>query len=558
VLSLNKHIIGNIGTALWTLFASVICVLLIACANVANLLLARAAARQKEIAIRSALGATRSRLIRQLLTESVVLSLVGGVLGVVIAYGGVRLLISLNPPNLPRLSEINLDSRVLGFTFIVAIVTGLLFGLAPALQASKPNLNETLKEGSRGSTGGLGRQRIRSALVVAEVALTVLLLIAAGLMLRSFYSLQNVKPGFDPANTLTMTLNLPSSKYTDDQQIKSFYEQVLSAVAALPGVQLAGAVSSLPLTTNVVERLRFTVEGHPPANPADVPRANIRRITSGYFSTMRIPLIEGRFFNERDRDDSPPVAIVNQTMSSAYWPGEDPVGRRLTVPSLGSTPREVVGVVADVKHSSLDSESGAEIYVPSLQKPFSLMTLVVHTSGEPLSMSGAVRGAILSVDRGQPAYDIKTMQDVVSDSLSQPRLYTVLLGVFGALAMILAAVGIYGVMAYSVTQRTHEIGIRMALGAQQGDILKMVVGQGMVLTVIGTVIGLTVIGAVIGLLAVFGLTGAMEALPFSVGSRDLATFIGIPLVLALIAFLSSYIPARRATKIDPMIALRVE
>jgi putative ABC transport system permease protein len=549
VVPLRKQIVGDVESALVILLAAVGCVLLIACANVANLLLARASARQKEIAVRSALGARRLRLIRQLLTESVLLSVIGGALGLLAAFGGIKLLVALNPPNIPRLSEVNLDGRVLAFTFLVAIFTGLVFGLAPALEASKPNLNESLKEGARGSTGGLRRQRIRSLLVVSEMALTVLLLIAAGLMLKSFYSLQQVNPGFDPRNTLTMVVNLPSSKYADDHQIESFYEQTLNAIRGLPGVQSVGAVTSLPLTTTVIERLRFTVEGHPPASPSEVPRANVRRISSDYFTAMRIALVSGRFFTERDREGSPPVAIINETMAGRYWPGEEPVGRRIAIPSLGATPREVVGVVADVKHSSLAAESGVEVYVPYLQKPLTIMTLVVHGASDPLRMTGAVRAAILSVDRNQPVYDVKTMEQVLSDSISQPRLYTLLLGVFASLAVILAAVGIYGVMNYTVTQRIHEIGIRLALGAQRGDILRMIVGQGMFLALIGMMIGLV---------AAFLLTRAMETLLFGVSTKDVTTFIAIPLVLALVALLSSYIPAKRAAHIDTMIALRYE
>lgn len=547
-VTLREQFVGKIGPALAVLLAAVGLVLLIACANVASLLLARAAARRKEVAIRAALGAGRLRLIRQLLTESVLLAVIGSGVGLLVAYGGIRLLLALNPANIPRLSEIDIDGRVLGFTFLVAILTGVIFGLAPALQASKPDLNETLKEGARGSTGGLGRQRVRSLLVISEVALTALLLIAAGLMLRSFYSLQMVKPGFDPENTLTMMVNLPPSKYADDHQIEAFYEQALERIEGLPGVQSAGAVTSLPLTTTVIIRSRFTVDGHPPPNPSEVPRANFRSISHDYFRAMRISLLKGRFFTEQDRDKSPPVVIINQTMADRNWPGEDPVGRRLTILFLGVS-REVVGIVADVKHSSLDTESGAEMYVPYLQKPFNFMALVARTASDPLKLTGAVRSAILSVDRNQPVYDVKTMQDVVADSVSQPRLYTLLLGVFASLAVILAALGVYGVMNYSVTQRTHEIGIRMALGAQPSDILKMVVGQGMLLAVIGLVIGLV---------AAFLLTREMESLLFEVSARDMATFVGIPLVLAAVSFLSSYIPARRATRIDPMIALRYE
>jgi putative ABC transport system permease protein len=549
VVSLREHIVGKIQSALVVLLAAVGFVLLIACANVANLLLARAATRQKEIAIRTAMGAGRLRLIRQMLTESVLLSVVGGAFGLALAYGEIKLLLSLNPANIPRLSDIVIDGRVLAFTFLIAILTGIIFGLAPALQASKTELNETLKEGARGSTGGINRQRVRSLLVISEVALTVLLLIGAGLMLKSFYSLQRVNPGFNPANTLTMMINLPVSKYADDHQVQAFFEQVLNRVSVLPGVQSAGTVTGLPLTTTSVIRLRFIVDAHPPASASEVPRANFRSISHDYFRAMGIPLVKGRSFTEQDRDKSPPLVIINETMANRYWPGEDAIGKRMTIPSLGGVSREIAGVVADVKHSGLDTESGAEMYVPYLQKPFNFMALVIRTTSEPLSLTGAVRSEIQAIDKSQPVYDVKTMQQVVGDSVSQPRLYTLLLGIFGALALTLAVVGIYGVMNYSVVQRRHEIGIRMALGAQRGDILKMVVGQGMLLALVGIATGLT---------AALILTRVMESLLFGVSARDLATFVVIPLVLAAFAFVSSYIPARKATRVDPMIALRYE
>lgn len=549
IVPLREHIIGKIQSALLVLLVAVGFVLLIACANVANLLLARAAARRKEIAIRTALGAGRLRLIRQLLTESILLALVGAAFGLLLAYGGIRLLRGLNPANIPRLTEIDIDGRVLGFTFLIAILTGIIFGLAPALQASKADLNETLKEGARGSTGGINRQRVRSLLVVFEVALTVLLLIGAGLMIKSFISLQNVNPGFNPENTLTMMVNLSTSEYSDEHQVEAFFEQALKKIEALPGVQSAGVVTSVPLTTTSIIRLRFIVDEHPPANAAEVPRANYRSISHNYFRAMSIPLVKGRFFTEQDRDKSPAVVTVNETMANRYWPGEEPIGKRLTIPFLEGVSREVVGVVADVKHSSLDTESGAEMYVPYLQKPFNFMAVVARTASDPLSMVNAVRGEILSVDKKQPVYDVKTMQQIVSESVSQPRLYMLLLGIFAALALVLAAVGIYGVMNYSVAQRTHEIGIRMALGAQRGDILKMIVGQGMLLAIIGIALGLV---------AAFVLTRVIESLLFGVGARDVATFCVIPVVLAVVAFLSSYIPGRRATRVDPMVALRYE
>jgi putative ABC transport system permease protein len=548
IVSLHKQIIGNIKPALLVLLAAVVSVLLIACANVANLLLARAAARQKEFAVRAALGASRFRLIRQLLAESLLLSLIGGALGLVLAFAGIKLLLSLNPPNIPRIGEINVDGRVLGFTLLVSILTGIIFGLAPALQASKPDLNETLKESSRGSTGGRGRQRIRGLLVISEIVVTTVLLIIASLMVKSFWSLQNVNPGFNPDNTLTMMVNLPPGKYSENHQIIGYYEQLLKRIETLPGVQSVGAVTNLPLTSTVV-RFRFTIDGRPPATPGERLVATTGAINSGYFRTIGIPLLTGRYFTEQDRDKSPSVVIINDTIARRYWPGEDPIGRHLTLPSLGGISREVVGVVGDIKHSGLDTESGAQMYLPYLQRPWTFMSLVVRAQSDPARMAEVVRHEIAVLDANQSAYDVKTMQQVVSESVSQPRLYTLLLGVFAAVAVILAAVGIYGVMNYLVTQRVHEIGIRMALGAQATDIFKIIVGQGMLLALTGVVIGVVA--------AFFG-TRIMESLLFGVSTKDLTTFLGIPLVLVAIAFLSIYLPARRAMKVDPMVALRQE
>jgi len=549
LVTMHKQVVGDIGSALAVLIASVGAVLLIACGNVANLLLARAAGRQKEIAIRTALGAARARIIRQLLTESVLLGLAGGLLGLAMAFLGIKLLVALNPPNIPRLNEINIDVRVLGFTFVISLLTGLIFGLAPALQASRPNLNETLKEGARGSSVG-GGHHIRRALVVLEMLLTTVLLITVGLMIRSFVSLQRVNPGFNPKGALTMWVSLPASKYTEDKQLRGFYQQALGRIESLPGVSSVGVITSLPLTSNVIARFRFTIDGRVPATPNERLTANYRAINHDYFHAMGINLLKGRTFTEQDNEQAPPVVIINETMAKRFWESEDEsVGKRMTIPSTGNASREIVGVVADVKHSSLDADSGFEFYVPYPQKPFNVMNLIVRTETDPMGLARSVREAVLAADPTESVYDVKTLQQVVGDSLSQPRLYTVLLSIFAAVALVLAGVGIYGVMNNTVSQRIHEIGIRLALGAQRSDILKMVVGQGMMLAMIGIVLGLA---------TAFVLTRLMESLLFGVSARDLVTFLAIPAVLAVVAFLSTFIPALRATRVDPMIALRYE
>jgi putative ABC transport system permease protein len=548
LVPLHRQIVGDIKPALLLLLAAVGLVLLIACANVANLLLARAAARRKEIAIRVALGATRARLIRQLLTESVMLALVGGVLGAGLAWIGLRLLVGTNPANIPRLGEIEIDGRVLGFTLVVSLLTGLVFGLVPALQASRPDLNETLKEGSRGSTGGIGRHRVRSVLVVTEVALTQMLLIGAGLMIKSFYSLQEVDPGFNADSVLTMQVTLPPLKYAEDAQIKAFYEQALKRIEALPGVLAAGAATTLPMTENLITR-RFTVDGRAPSAPNERLVGNYAAVSPEYFRAMGIRLISGRSFADYDRDTSQQVIIINETTRRLFWPNEDPIGKRISITAEGGISREIVGVVADVKLSSLDADSGLGIYEPYLQFPWSFMAIVVRTAGDPLGIAAAVRSEILAVDRAQPVYDVKTMAQILGDSVSQQRLYMLLLAIFAAIALVLAAVGIYGVMNYSVNQRRHEIGIRMAIGAQPSNILKMIVGQGMMLASIGVVIGIG---------AAFFLGRLLEVLLFGVSGRDPITFVVFPIVLVLVALVSSYFPARRATRVDPMIALRAE
>jgi putative ABC transport system permease protein len=548
LVPMHRQIVGDMKPALLLLLAAVGLVLLIACANVANLLLARAAARQKEIAIRVALGAGRGRLIRQLLTESVMLSLVGGAFGAVLAWLGLRLLVRINPANVPRLESIQIDGRVLAFTLVVSVLTGLVFGLVPALQASRPDLNEALKEGSRGSTGGIGRKRFRNILVVTEVALTQMLLIAAGLVIKSFYTLQHVNPGFSADNLLTMQVTLPPSKYSEDHQTLAFFEQSLRRIEALPGVEVAGAATSLPLTANSLAR-RFTIDGRAPASPNERLIANYAAVSPEYFHAMRISLLNGRSFSAQDRDKSQQVVIINDSMRRRFWPDENPLGKHISITAEAGVSREIVGVVADVKNSSLDADSGLEIYEPYLQSPWSFMAIVVRAASNPLGLAAAVRDQILGVDKAQPVYDVKTMSQIVGDSVSQPRLYMVLLVIFAGIALVLAAVGIYGVMNYSVNQRRHEIGIRLAIGAQHSDIIKMVVGQGLLLAVIGVGIGVG---------AAFFLGWLVESLLFNVSGRDPSIFIALPVVLVLVALLASYVPARRATRVDPMIALRAE
>lgn len=548
LVPLHQQIVGDIKPALLLLLAAVGLVLLIACANVANLLLARAAARQKEIAIRVALGAGRARLIRQLLTESVMLALAGGVLGTFLAWLGLRLLVGINPANVPRLDAIRIDGNVLGFTLAVSVLTGLVFGLVPALQASRPDLNEALKEGARGSTGGVGRRRMRGALVVTEVALTQMLLIGAGLMIKSFYTLQQVNPGFDAESVLTMQVTLPPLKYAEDSRISSFFEQALKRIEALPGVQVAAAATSLPLTDNSLAR-RFTIDGRAPASPNERLIAHYDAISPEYFRAMGIPLLEGRSFADQDRDKSQQVIIINDAMRRRFWPDENPIGKHISITAEAGVSREIVGVVGDVKNSSLDADAGLGFYEPYLQFPWNFMAIVARTDGNPMRLAATVRDEILAVDKAQPVYDVKTMSQIVGDSVSQPRLYMLLLGIFAAIALALAAVGIYGVMNYSVNQRQHEIGIRMAIGAQHSQIMKMIVGQGMILALIGVAIGV---------LAAFFLGWVVESLLFGVTGRDLSIFILLPFVLVLVALLASYIPAYRATRVDPMIALRAE
>jgi putative ABC transport system permease protein len=549
VVSLHKQLVGNVQPYLYVLFAAVGFVLLIACANVANLLLARVAARHKEVAIRIALGASRWRLIRQLLTESILLASVGGLLGLLLAYWGIDLLVALTPGDVPRLNEIGLHAPVFIWTLLVSILTGVLFGLAPALQASKPDLNESLKESGR-SSAGLERSRLRNLLVVSEVALALVLLVCAGLMIKSFMRLQQVSPGFEPKNLLTMNISLSRQKYPEAQKANGFYNQLFERVRAVPGVESVGGIDPLPLSDSN-GTTSFVVEGGPMLAQADRPEVGERSITPDYFQTMRIPILKGRAFTEQDRENTPRALIVNEALARRYWPNEEVLGKRLGFEDDASKQVwwEIVGVVGNVKHERLDAEAKPELFFPYGQSPRNFMSLVVRTSSDPSMMITGVRDQVLAIDKDQPVFDIKTMEQRLSKSVAQSRFIMLLLGVFSALALILAAVGIYGVMAYVVSLRTHEIGIRMALGAQSRDVLWMVVRQGMTLTLIGVAIGLV---------AAFALTRLMSSLLYGVTATDPLTFITVALVLSMVALLAIFIPARRATRVDPMEALRYE
>lgn len=548
VIPLQEDLVGDIRPALLVLFSAVGFVLLIACANVANLMLARGANRQKEIAIRIALGAARSRIVRQLLTESVLLAVVGGILGLLLANWGIELLVRLSSDNLPNHNEIGIDKWALGFTLLVSFGAGIVAGIAPAFQFSSSETNETLKQGT-GRTGGSSvKKSTREALVICEVALSLILLIGAGLMIRSFWKLQNVDPGFDTSNTLTMSVGLSPTKYPEPQQQAAFFDRLLEETRALPGIVYVGSTTTLPLTGNGSTQ-PFSIEGRPEQAVAEQPTAKTRYISPDYFRAMGIPLRQGRFFNDQDRENGVPVVIVSESMARRFWPGQDPIGKRLT-PSfhLKQGSREVVGVVGDVR-AGLDSDASATMYMSYKQAPRPYMTIVARTATDPQNFIQPISKAIYTVDKEQALWDVRTMEQVLAASVSGRRFNMTLLLAFAVLALVLAAVGVYGVMNYSVMLRRRELGIRIALGARAIDVLRLVLGHGLTLTLIG-------VG--VGLLGAYGLTRLMASLLYGVPATDSLTFVSVSSVLIVVGLLASYLPARRATKVDPMIALRSE
>jgi putative ABC transport system permease protein len=547
--TLQESLVGGTRASLLLLLGAVAFVLLIACANVANLLLARATARQKEIAVRAALGASRWRIIRQLLTESVLLSTVGGGIGLLLSLWLTKLLIAVSPPNSPRFDEIRPDARVFLFTLALAVITGLFFGLAPALQASRINLNERLKEGGRTGASGSSHNRMRSLMMVSEVALSFMLLVGAGLLIKSFMRLRDVSPGFNPANVLSVRVSLPSAKYPQGEPRAQMLRQTIEHVKSLPGVQSAAAVLSLPLGGDTFNVGRSYIREGRPATPEESANAAYLVATPDYFRALQIPLLSGRAFTDQDTEQTPKVVIVNESMARQLWPGQSPVGKRITIWRDEKFPREIVGVVGDTK-PSLDAAAGAQMYVPFAQDAnWSGMSLVIRTKGEPASLVGALRNEIRMLDKGIPVFNVKTMNDVLALSVGPRRTPMLLLSAFAGVALLLAMIGIYGVTAYHVTQRTQEIGIRMALGAQMRDVVRLVLKAGMTLALIGIAAGLA--GA-------FALTRLMSSLLFAVKPTDIATFVVVSLCLLVTALLACYLPARKATKVDPLVALRYE
>jgi putative ABC transport system permease protein len=542
VVPLKQDLVGKAQPYLLILAGAVLLVFLIATANVISLMLARAAERQKEIALRTALGANRFRLVRQLLTEGLLLSLFGGIGGVLIASWGTEVLIAIAPGDLPRLQNAHVDGWVLLFALGTSLVSGILLGVAPAWRAWSPDLHSTLKEGES-RTATAPRQALRKGLVVAEITCALVLLCGAGLLIKTLWKLKAVDPGFDPANIAVAEVVLPKTKYPDEARQTAFFQQLLDRIQSLPDVGSAAGTSNLPMSgTNMV--FLASVEGRPNSSFP----ASFRAVTQDYFRTMRIPLLKGRWFENRDNASSPSVVVINESMARQIWPGEEPLGKRIKH-GFKNQVAEVIGVIGDVKYAGLDEQTKPEMYAPFAQRPWSFMRIVVRTKSNPQNLAAAIRSEVRAIDRDQPIDKLTTMASVVSASIAARRFYMQLLGMFAAMAFILASVGIYGVVSYSVAQRTRELGIRLALGAQQSDVLRLVLAEGLWLTALGVVFGLA--GA-------FAATRVLTSLLYKVKPTDPITFLAVPLSLIAVALLACYIPARRATKVDPMVALRYE
>jgi predicted permease len=552
VKPLREEMVGDVRTALYILFGAVVCVLLIANANVANLLLARASARGKEIAVRAAMGASRARLIRQLLTESVLLAGLGGLGGLVLAQLGTDALIEAVPQNIPRISTIQLDAPVLAFTFFVSLLTGVIFGLVPAWQASHVDLNSSLKSGTRGGSGGEGKGRVRNALIMVEVALALVLLISAGLLIQSFARLGRVQPGLRTERLLTARIGLPDVAYPKNENVIAFYDQFLPKVRAIPGVESASAILPLPLSgSNMVTS--FDSEDNP-LPEGQRPGAPVRIIATDYFKTTGIPIRQGRVFDDRDQYESAPVVIVNERFVQKFFPGKNVIGKRIqpgfSADDSGEKWREIVGVVGNVKHLNLKNEDSPEMYLSRTQIPIGVMSIVIRTSvSNPNAITNSLRKELAAMDATIPLTSVRVFDEYIARSLARPRFITLLLSIFAGTALVLTAIGIYGVMAYSVSQRTSEIGIRIALGAGKSSIFRLIVGQAMTLVAISLAIGLA--GA-------FAATRLLNSLLFGVGASDPVTFTGIVLLVSAVAFIAAWLPARRATRVDPIIALRAE
>ena len=546
---MREQLVGDVRPALLVLLGAVGLVLLVACANVANLYLARSLKRQKEMAVRSALGGGRSRLVRLILTESVVLAIMGGLLGLLLAYGGTKFLLSISPNSIPRVTEIGIDGSVLAFTFVATLLTGLISGIVPALQASRADLNTLLREEARSTTGSRRRRRTRDLLLVGEVGLALILLIAAGLLVRSFVHLQQIQLNFNPDNILTMHIDLPDARYPEDRMNYAFFNQLLPRLSAQPNVQSVGLISNLPLS-GAVMGTNFSIVGRTPASPADKPTSDYSIASPGFFTTLGIPIMRGRNFNEQDTLEAPGVVIINEALANKYWPNEDPLGKMISV-QVGTYKgqRQVVGVANNVRLTSLTEPPRPEMYVPYAQHPDGYLFLVAKTNSNPLALAPAVRREVLAIDKDLPITDVRSMDEVIATSQERRRFNLMLLSLFAGLSLVLTIVGVYGVVSYSVTQRVHEIGVRTALGASPSQIVRLVVKEGMLPALIGIALGL--IGA-------YFATKVMSGMLYQVKPRDPVVFLFAAGVLILVALLATFIPAKRATRIDPVGALRLE